>query len=86
MPVIVNHFTARDDFTLFTTRLNFLHTLPFLEVLIRFNVDSIAQEGQESLELQLQPRGPLPLTHQGINIFFRDIIPLTIMDSDSRLQ
>ena len=51
-------------------------------VIITFRVDGIAQEPDETLSLQLLPLTSGPM---GDAIFFRDLITLTIIDSDSEL-
>ena len=69
------------DYTIGTSRVRILagSTTPD-NVIVTFRVDTIAQEPDETLSLQLVPLIPGPT---GDAIFFRDSITLTIIDSDS---
>ena len=69
------------DYTVGTSRVRILagSTTPD-SAIVTFRVDAIAQEPDETLSLQLLPLISGPTSDE---IFFRDSITLTIVDSDS---
>ena len=71
------------DYTVSTAIVRALFSIPTPpdDVLFIFRVDDIALEENETLNLQLVPRTTLP---SGGNVFFRNMISLTIIDSDCK--
>lgn len=49
------------------------------QITVIFRPDNVAQEPNESFQLQLQPISPLPL---GDNVFFQEFIEMNIQDGD----
>ena len=74
------------DYTVSTSQVRFLYRIPDSpeDILFVFRIDSIAQEEDEtfSLELVVVPGTGAPPTGEGV--FFRNILNMTIVDSDSK--
>ena len=74
------------DYTVSTTQVRFLYRRPDPpdDVVVIFRVDDIAQESNETftLELNCVPDGATLPT--GSNVFFRNTINMTIIDSDGK--
>ena len=66
-----------------TLRVRALADGPIDNVMLTFHVDSVAQEPNETFTLTLNPVVP-PTPREGLCIFFRNTIQVTIVDNDSK--
>lgn len=74
------------DYTVNNTEVRFLFRTPVAQaVMVNFLVDSIAQEMNETLSLQLHPISAIQES-SGTDVYFNNMIQLTIIDNDSKFK